>query len=956
VIEPVPDSLIARLEGPSLVGDPLEIDRVRAAVTARLLGDTVPETRIDRFVVLGQLGVGGMGVVYAAYDPELDRKVAIKLVRVSGRALQPQDQERLVREARALARLSHPNVVAVYEVGLHGESVFLAMEFVRGPTLRSYAAARRSAWRDVVHAYLQAGAGLAAAHERGLVHRDFKPDNAIVGDDGRVRVVDFGLARGEPTMETTPKTSDARSSGDSPLTVTGTMLGTPAYMAPEQRLGLPTGPSTDQYAFCASLFEALTGGLPLPAEHHADVTSALPQSLPLRLRRALARGLARIPEDRFADMEALAGELRGSTERSRSVRVPVFAAALVGVAAVGAAAVWLGDARDPCPEPSEELAKTWGATQRATIAATAAELGEVAVATAAVVERELDARSDAWIAGRRDACEALYVRRSDSPELFDRRMRCLERARAAMGETIAFLGDGDAATWERAVQTVVGLAPVGACADVDVLPAELAVREPEAAATVDRLRGRIDRGKTLIRLGRFAEGEALADEVVVEATSIGDRPLEAEALQLRAGFDGAQHRDEESTAHLEDALWRAEAGHADELAVSLIAALVSDAVQRGQLDAAEALDRRLVGAIERLGRPSRTEIVVARARGMLAKARDRPDDAEAHLRAGIDASRRWSGVGSLDEGRQLNMLGTLQFERGEYVAAAESFESVLVIHRAWLGDVHPEMLGYRINLASTYDRLGRMDEAKTMLETVVADGERVLTGPSPTLSGALDNLASIHQQAGRSDLALPLCERSVAVLESTVGRDDPRLLSTLNVLANVYADLERNGEARATLERILETSTRTGREDDTKAIALANLTDLEVEAGESARARTHAAEALALWIRLHGEDHPVTGEFTGVLARVELADDAVVDATTHARRAIAQLERGGDFHAKALADARFVLARALVRSRGPAGRDEAIGAARTALAAYEFEERGDDAKRVRTWLAAQASR
>jgi tetratricopeptide (TPR) repeat protein len=895
-----------------------------------------------------------MGVVYAAYDPELDRKVAIKLVRVSGRALQPQDHERLVREARALARLSHPNVVAVYEVGLHGESVFLAMEFVRGQTLRSYVAARRSDWRDIVQAYLQAGAGLAAAHERGLVHRDFKPDNAIVGDDGRVRVVDFGLARGEAAMDTAPSNADVGSGGDTPLTVTGATVGTPAYMAPEQRLGTPAGPRSDQYGFCVSLYEALTGSLPAVADDRIDVTSALPPALPIRLRRALARGLAVIPEERFADMGTLLGELRGSIERSRELRAPALAAAVVGVAATGLAVSWIVQRDEPCPDASGELADVWAAPQRATVHAAAEALGETALATSAIVERELDARSDAWISGRRDACEALYVRHSESADLFDRRMRCLDRARAAMGETIVFLGESDAATWERAVQAVVGLAPVEACADVEALTAQVAPpSDPDVAVEVDRLRGRIDRGKTLSRLGRFVEGEALADAIVVDAVAIGYRPLEAEALQLRAAFDGSQHRDAEATARLEDALWRAEAGHADEIAVSLLATLLGNAVMRGELDAADALDRRMAGAIERLGRPSRTEPVVSRVRGMLATARGRPADAEAHTRTAIAASRRWSGVGSLDEGRQINALGTQLFERGDYEAAARSFESVLAIHRAWLGDRHPEVLGYRINLASTYDRLGRMDEGRAMLEAVVEDGEHLLTGPSPTLSGALDNLASIHQQAGRSDLALPLCERSVAVLEASVGRDDPRLMSTLNVLGNVLADLERNGEARAAFERVIETSVRTGREDDTKAIALANLSNIEVEAGDTARARVIAGDALALWIRLHGEDHPVAGEFTLALARVLLEDDAVVEATAYARRAIAQLENGGDFHTKALADARFVLARALGRGREPTDRAAAIAAARAALSAYERQDRADDAEKVRTWLAEQ---
>ncbi len=954
MVEDVTDTLADRLEHAVLAGDPLEGERVRAAVRARLLDGTVLEieTRVDRFVVLGRLGAGGMGIVYAAYDPELDRKVAIKLVRTWGSTQQPRDQERLVREARALARLSHPNVVAVYEVGLHQASVFLAMEFVRGRTLRAYVAAGTRDWREVVQAYVQAGDGLAAAHECGLVHRDFKPDNAIVGDDGRVRVVDFGLARGEASIDAGPTNSDARRSGDTPITAAGAMLGTPAYMAPEQRLGSAAEPRSDQYGFCASLYEALAGSLPPPPEDRVDVTSVLPPTLPIRLRRALARGLAPVAEDRFADMGALLGELR--TSLARASRAPRFVAAILGLAAMGIAAFWLSERRDPCPDPAGELAEIWGAPQRATVRAAAAELGEVALATADVVERELDARSEAWIAGRRDACEALYVRRSDSAELFDRRMRCLDRGRAAMGETIAFLGDGDAKTWEQAVAAVVGLAPVDACADVEALTGEHAApRDPDVVAEVDRLRGRIDRAWTLSSLARFAEGEALADEVVADALALGYRPLEAEALRLRAAFDSSQHRDVESAARLEDALWRAEAGHADELAVSLLAMLVGNAASRGELEAAEALDRRLTGAIERLGRPSRTEIIVARMQGLLAHKRGRMEEAEVHARRGIEASRRWSGVGSIDEARQINGLATLQFHRGDYAAAVESLESVLAIHRAWLGDAHPEVLIYRGNLAAAYAELGRREEARAMLEAVVADGERVLTGPSPTLSVALENLADIHHTAGRADLALPLCERAVALMESSVGRDDLRSMGASIMLANVLVDLGRHAEARATFERVIETSTRAGREDDVRALALSNLAELEADFGDPARGPALAGEALAMWIRLHDDDHPLSAELMAVLARVELVDDQVAEATTHARRAIARLEPGGEAQTEALADARFVLARALVREGNPAEREEAIAAAQAALAAYERQDRAKDATKVRAWLAEQ---
>src|SRR5690349_17448959 len=200
------------------------IKRPKPPQDLREPGDTV-----GRFVVLQRLGEGGMGVVYTAYDPELDRKVAIKLLKSA-----EEGHARLLREAQAMARLQHPNVIAVHDVGtLPGNRVFVAMELVAGATLRGWLKAAPRAWREVIAIMRQAGVGLAAAHDAGLVHRDFKPDNVLVGDDGRVRVMDFGLARlgaADPELS-----SGSHDTGplSTPLTMAGTVVGTPAYMAPE---------------------------------------------------------------------------------------------------------------------------------------------------------------------------------------------------------------------------------------------------------------------------------------------------------------------------------------------------------------------------------------------------------------------------------------------------------------------------------------------------------------------------------------------------------------------------------------------------------------------------------------------------------------------------------------------------------------------------------------------------
>jgi len=285
----------------------------------------------SRFKLLDELGVGGMGIVFAAYDVELERKIAIKLVRpqASGNLSADEAQAWLMREARAMARISHPNVLAVHDVGTLGDQMFIAMEYVEGTTLSQWLKAQDRPWRDVLNMFIQAGRGLAAAHARGILHRDFKPENVLVDKDGRARLVDFGLARFTDPIMSWHRTSDnGESQADvknMPNTVLGVtashgkFVGTPSYMAPEQLIGQPIDEKTDQYSFCVALFRGFYGKLPFNAESvgvlleqikHRRI-NAVPKSsrVPLSLHQAISRGLSPNPEDRFSSMKALLDQL-----------------------------------------------------------------------------------------------------------------------------------------------------------------------------------------------------------------------------------------------------------------------------------------------------------------------------------------------------------------------------------------------------------------------------------------------------------------------------------------------------------------------------------------------------------------------------------------------------------------------------------------------------------------------
>jgi formylglycine-generating enzyme required for sulfatase activity/predicted Ser/Thr protein kinase len=299
--------------------------------------------RLGRYILLERLGQGGMGVVWAAYDPELDRRVAIKLLRVSP-ALGLEAQKRLLREAQAMAKLSHPNVLAVHDVGVVDGNVFVAMELVKGQTMREWMRGTTPRpLRDVLDVFIQAANGLQAAHEIGMVHRDFKPENVMIREDGRVLVMDFGLARSEAIMETDGRvvlTPEMRAQSN--LTHTGALLGTPAYMSPEQFASARVDTRSDQFSFCVTLFEVLFGQHPFPAttvmEQAMTIAAGRPamparsRPVPSWIRRIVLRGMMRDPANRWPSMAGLRVALERRNERR--IFLVIVAAAVAAVAAV----------------------------------------------------------------------------------------------------------------------------------------------------------------------------------------------------------------------------------------------------------------------------------------------------------------------------------------------------------------------------------------------------------------------------------------------------------------------------------------------------------------------------------------------------------------------------------------------------------------------------------------------
>ncbi len=488
-------------------------------------------TLVGRYVILHLIGSGGMGQVYSAYDPELDRRVAIKLLRRGVESSQGRD--RLRAEGRAMAKLAHPNVVAVYDVGSYGEQVFVAMEHIEGQTLRQWQWTDRRGRREVVQVFSQAGAGLAAAHAVGIVHQDFKPSNVMLAADGSVRVVDFGLAR---------PGGNGGDDGAAGAAQEPTVAGTPGYVAPERLIGRTPDARADQFSFCVALERALggqvsggPGGPRQPERGEAGPGPAVRGRAPRWLYQAVRRGSAPDPEDRFASMDELLAVISLDRRRRRRRRgLSLAALALAAVVGWGYLRT-VAERRELCTGAPSKLAAAWnpeiGAEIRSAFVATGAPFSEDAFDhVAAAAERY----AGDWQAAYTEACRATHVLGEQSERLLDLRMHCLSARLGELRSLGELLVSADRKLVSSAAEAMTRLTPLAACADLG----ELARRsplpaDPAARSQVDAARDAVAEYRSRHNLGQRVEVSAL-DAAAETGRSLGYPPLEAEALLVAA--------------------------------------------------------------------------------------------------------------------------------------------------------------------------------------------------------------------------------------------------------------------------------------------------------------------------------------------------------------------------------------------------------------------------------------
>jgi tetratricopeptide (TPR) repeat protein len=865
--------------------------------------ELAPDAQLDRYVIEGKLGAGAMGVVYAARDPQLDRAIAIKVLRTGD------DDEalrtRLYREAQALARVDHANVVSVFDVGTHAGQVFVAMELVRGETLRAYLTAPRTE-AEILAMLVAAGRGLAAAHAAGLVHRDFKPDNVLVGDDGVARVTDFGLARvsdrpddalSSPAIRTGSGDPVAGSPLDATLTATGSLLGTPVYAAPEQLAGDRAGPLADQYSFCVTVYEAYAGVRPFRGATLDELLRAIAagaiappvrgRKVPPRILRALLRGLAIDPAARFPSMAALLAALAPPPRRWPWVAA---AAGAVAIAAAGAVLVARGADAPRCRSADDRLAGVWDAPRRAAVVAGFATLAGYADAGPRLAA-QLDGHADRWRAGWTAACSAT----EQSSTMFDLRVACLDRVRSQLDAVAGSLAAADRELASSAFDVIDGLDPVEACADTAALISHTPP-PPDKRAAVDEIEGAIATARALATSRRFAPARAAIEPAVARARALGFPPVLAAALAELGRIDRLEAKLADAEAVLRESSSLAMAGNDRRLVGEVLLELADVRMDQGDLDGAADTLELVAGTIAALDAAgSALELDYLRSLAIVRSRQARPTEALALL------DRAQAVLDAMPDQDPLVLLSVVASRAdvmdslGRHAEAQPLFDRALAIGTEVAGPDHPltAMVAGQAAIALASDRT-RYAEAIERVQRAYDVLVRTRGADAPETIELEDALANIAVAFGDYDTAFA---RFGHILE-LANQSDPRSYQALTTRASLGEAMVRAGKLEAAIEHCIALR----RDADAVAGAASPIgalaDDMQAEA-QLALGRADQAFALfdaadTLFAAQVGDDHPVRAFSRGGRGRALLAQGKVAAALVDLRAAAVLLERDAD--------------------------------------------------------------
>jgi hypothetical protein len=843
------------------------------------------DVRLGRYAIRELLGRGGMGEVYLAHDPELDRAVAIKVIRAGLAARSPEARHRFAREAQAMARLNHPNVVAVYDAGTVGETTYVAMELVDGPTLAAWLAAAPRELDAILDVFEPAGRGLAAAHAAGITHRDFKPSNVMLGD--RVRVVDFGIAEAAPAP-----------AGPEPDAAPRGVIGTLAYMAPEQFDERSWSPASDQYAFAVSLHEAITGVRP------GEGSPARP--VPAWLAPVLDRALEHRPEARFPSMDALLAALAAARPRPRSRWLATAAAA----AAAGALALTLivaaaasGEA-DPCTGAAGRLAGVWDAPRRAAVRAAFLGTGKpYADRTWQRVRGALDGYAGDWIAAQSAACRATRVDGRQTEAQLEQRVACLDRARNRLAALTAQWIDGiDGRALDAAGTAATALPSLAACDDAAALAQRLPLpADPTLVVRIGLIRAELDRMLALSYAGQHDRLGTELPPLVADADATGWPLVRAEAHYL-AGQRAAALELPAAEAELLEASRLATEARDDLLAAKAQINLVSFLADKPQsADRALMLAALADAALARAGNDPASRAMLLRARGEAHAVLGDLDAAErAHREAHRIATDAY-GAGSVQALEALFRLARIAGERGDAAESRRLAEESLAGMTAQLGAEHPVVSMILNQLAGTAYGLNDYDGAADYMRRALAIVERTTGLDSPQVAILAQNLASVEFMRGKIEAADQLFARALAIRERELGPDDPAVASSLEGRALVLQWRHQLEPALELLQRALGIITKAYGPDHPRVAHSLDQLGAALSSNDArAEGLVYFERALALRRRVLGDDHLETLDSMVEVASALVELQRCRDARPLLAAAIPALEQAGSSPFEAL--------------------------------------------------------
>jgi tetratricopeptide (TPR) repeat protein len=819
VVKQASPAVARTLHGPLALGSDRTALGSAFDVTTRLDRKTLTRgATIGPYVIERLLGIGGMGVVYAAQDPRLDRTVALKLIRTEIGPVRDELVERLRRESKALARLSHPNVTTVYELGTADGEVYVAMEYVAGTNLRAWLSEARRTPREILAAYACAGIGLAAAHAAGLVHRDFKPDNVLMARDGSdkgssVKVTDFGLARLTAEVGAVPTDVDpqrVRAPSDHELTMTGRFVGTPAYMAPEQFEGDSVDARADQFAFCVALYEALHGERPFRGATFDELRTAVlagriepgrTARIPARIRRALLRGMSLDPARRFASMDALLAAI--APRRSLAI-LAVGGLAAATTAALAAMLLSQTPAAKPCQGAADEVEAVWGAARRNMVRYGFLATGSPSAAPSfTAVERRIDTYLSGWAAMHVGACEATRVHRQQSEAVLDLRMACLERRRSELDALVTVFSHADADTVSHAREATASLPDVSPCADVEALGRRTPVpRDAFTRQRHDALRARIDEARAWVEVSNYKAALPALVGIAGDPTIQEFAALEAEAQLLRAKVLSATTDVGDAEQALFRALVRAQAARADDLVATAAVDLAYVVGYRSQraADGYRWLDFA-AAAIDGKGGDDLLAVRLATVRANILLKEGKLAEAEAENRKALALVVHRDPGGTL-EADVLDTLGASLSMQGKRDEAIPMLEKALSIRERSYGTVHSLTTSTRQNLANALGSVRRYDDALTQFRQVLSANETMFGPEGQEVARVLSNMGQLLQEQHRLADARPLLERALAIREKALGPAHPAVARTLANLGYLLLDEHAYAEALERFTRV----------------------------------------------------------------------------------------------------------------------------------------------------------